>query len=166
METDTFCSVNKNSPCTGVILVVLGLIALFGALTAHGQATQHEPKGNLMRIRIVVENHELIATLENNPAARKFANMLPLELNLEDYHATEKIADLPSRLPTEDVPEGIDPDVGDITYFAPWGNLALFYRDFGYSRGLLRLGRIEGSVSVLATKGAIRARIERINAAE
>jgi hypothetical protein len=119
-----------------------------------------------MRIRIVVENHELIATLENNPAARKFADMLPLELNLEDYHATEKIADLPSRLPSEEVPEGIDPDVGDITYFAPWGNLALFYRDFGYSRGLVRLGRIEGSVSVLATEGAIRARIERIDAAE
>jgi hypothetical protein len=32
--------------------------------------------------------------------------------------------------------------VGDITYYAPWGNLAIFYRDFGYSPGLVRLGHI------------------------
>lgn len=118
-----------------------------------------------MKIRIVVDDQPLIAQLENHSAAREFAAMLPLELDLEDYHAIEKIADLPSPLPTDEVPAGVDPDVGDITYYAPWGNLAIFYRDFGYARGLVRLGRIEGSVSALATAGAIRVRIERVDAA-
>ena len=115
-----------------------------------------------MRIRIVVENTELAATLEDSAASRDFAAQLPLDLTLEDYHATEKIADLPSRLSTEGAPEGFDPDVGDITYFAPWGNLALFYRDFGYASGLVRLGRIEGNVEVLEGDGPLTARIERI----
>lgn len=119
-----------------------------------------------MRIRITVEGTELPASLEDTATARDFAAMLPLELTLEDYHATEKVADLPSRLSTEDAPEGVDPDVGDITYFAPWGNLALFYRDFGYSRGLIRLGRIEGKAAVLEAEGPLKARIELIGASE
>ncbi|MFB4204371.1 MULTISPECIES: cyclophilin-like fold protein [Arhodomonas] len=116
-----------------------------------------------MRIRITVEDTELVARLEDTPAARDFAAMLPLELTLEDFHATEKIADLPSRLSTEGAPKGVDPDVGDVTYYAPWGNLALFYRDFGYANGLVRLGRIEGDVSALEARGALRTRIELID---
>jgi hypothetical protein len=150
----------------GFSSAVFGLIVLFAAVSGRGQETQSASTEDLMKIRIVVGNHALPATLENSSAARKFAQMLPLELKLEDYHATEKIADLPSRLPNGDAPEGIDPDAGDITYFAPWGNLAIFYRDFGYFRGLVRLGRIEGSLAVLSGKGALKARIERIDTAE
>ncbi len=115
-----------------------------------------------MKIRIIVDGAELGATLEDNAASRDFAALLPLDLTLSDYHGTEKIADLPSRLSTEGLPEGVDPDVGDITYFAPWGNLALFYRDFGYARGLVRLGRIEAGVERLVGDGALKARIERV----
>jgi hypothetical protein len=43
----------------------------------------------------------------------------PLTLTLEDYASIEKISDLPERLSTEDAPAGIDPAVGDITYYAP-----------------------------------------------
>ena len=119
-----------------------------------------------MKIRIIVEGTELAARLEDTPAARDFVAMLPLELTLEDYHSTEKIADLPSRLSTDNAPEGVDPDVGDIAYFAPWGNLALFYRDFGYAKGLVRLGRIEGNVAVFEAQGPLEARIELIGASE
>ncbi|MQM40004.1 hypothetical protein KBTX_04046 [wastewater metagenome] len=115
-----------------------------------------------MRIRISVEGAELVARLEDTPAARDFAAMLPLELTLEDFHATEKVADLPSPLATDDAPDGVEPEVGDVTYYAPWGNLALFYRDFGYARGLVRLGRIEGDMSPLKAKGPLDARIELI----
>ncbi|MBB3139916.1 cyclophilin-like fold protein [Halomonas organivorans] len=119
-----------------------------------------------MKIRLLVEGQTLAATLEDTPAGRAFANMLPLELNLQDYHAIEKIADLPGSLPTSGEPEGIDPDIGDITLYAPWGNLAIFYRDFGYARGLVRLGRIEGSTAALEGKGPLDARIERMDATQ
>ena len=114
-----------------------------------------------MKIRIVINGTALPATLDDNSASRDFIAQLPLELTLKDYNSTEKIADLPSRLSTSGVPEGIDPDVGDITYFAPWGNLALFYRDFGYAKGLVRLGRIEGGLEALRGDGLLAARIER-----
>ena len=54
----------------------------------------------------------------------------------------------------------MDPSVGDIAYYAPWGNLAIFYKDFGYSRGLIRLGRIDSGIEVLAVPGALKVTIE------
>ena len=41
---------------------------------------------------------------------------------------------------------------GDIAYYAPWGNLAIFYRDFPRSAGLMILGRIDGPLDAL-TRG-------------
>jgi hypothetical protein len=104
-----------------------------------------------MRIRIRTGGNALTARLEDSAAAHDFAALLPLELTLKDYASTEKIADLPRKLSTDGAPAGIDPQVGDIAYYAPWGNLAIFYRDFDYSRGLVRLGRIESGAEELAS---------------
>ena len=60
-------------------------------------------------------------------------------------------------------PSGIDPDVGDITYYAPWGNIAIFYKDFGYAGGLVKLGRIDSGLDVLSSPGRLEARIERVD---
>jgi len=145
-------------------------IVLAAALLASaGAAGQGEGSGfteNAMNIRLIVDGAVLRATLEDNAASRDFAALLPLELTLSDYHGIEKIADLPSRLSTDGVPEGVDPEIGDITYYAPWGNLALFYGDFGYARGLVRLGRIQGGVERLADSDTVDVRIERVEAAQ
>ena len=110
-----------------------------------------------MKIKLIAADQTFTALLEDSQAARDFAALLPIELTLRDYNRTEKVADLPRRLGTESAPDGVDPAVGDITYYAPWGNLAIFYRDFGYSRGLVRLGRFEGGVEALAkTDGPVR----------
>ena len=100
-------------------------------------------------------------TLYDTPSARDFAGMLPLTLALTDYHRTEKIGDLPRKLTKEGVPAGADPSPGDIAYYAPWGNLALFYKDFGYSDGLILLGRLDGDgADALAAPGPLRVTIE------
>ena len=52
--------------------------------------------------------------------------MLPLTLAVRDFHHTEKIADLPARLATADAPPGTAARAGDVTYYSPWGNLAIF----------------------------------------
>ena len=48
-----------------------------------------------------------------------------MTMTLEDYASTEKITYLSRKLSTADAPAGVDPDAGDITYYAPWGNLAI-----------------------------------------
>jgi hypothetical protein len=115
-----------------------------------------------VKIRIKVQGAAISATLENNRTARDFVSLLPLTITLKDYASTEKIANLPRKLNTKDAPAGIDPSVGDITYYAPWGNLAIFYKDFGYSTGLVKLGSIDAGMAALSRPGSLRATIELI----
>ena len=102
-----------------------------------------------MNIRMTMAGQIITASLEESDSARDFFAMLPLTLPLEDYAETEKIAYLPGKLTTQGAPKGIDPNVGDICYYTPWGNLAIYYRDFGYSSGLIRLGRITSGLDAL-----------------
>ncbi|PWC38788.1 hypothetical protein TSO221_26240 [Azospirillum sp. TSO22-1] len=115
-----------------------------------------------MKIVFKIGDRATAATLDNNPTARDFANLLPMSLVLEDYAATEKISYLPRKLTREGAPAGIDPSVGDITYYAPWGNLAIFHKDFDYSSGLIKLGKIHSGLELLSTPGSVRVTIERV----
>jgi hypothetical protein len=112
-----------------------------------------------MDIRITLDGRPVDAALNDSPAARDFAELLPLSLDLEDFHQTERIADLPRRLTTSGAPEPHAPKAGDLTYYAPWGNLALFYRDGDSANpDLLILGHIDADADRLA--GADRITIE------
>jgi hypothetical protein len=113
-------------------------------------------------IKITIGDTLLTATLYDSPTSRDFISLLPLDLTLEDYAGTEKISYLPEKLSTENAPSGFDPSVGDITYYAPWGNLAIFYKDFGYAKGLINLGKIDNGIEVFNTSDSLNVRIELI----
>jgi len=121
---------------TRVAAIVLAAVA---ALPHHGDGAM--ASGDV-RIRFRYADREIVVALVDNSAARSLAAILPLTLEFEDYAGTEKIGYLPRKLDTSDVPAGYVPSAGDLTLYAPWGNLAFFYRDHGYARGLVPLGRI------------------------
>ncbi|MEH2125529.1 cyclophilin-like fold protein [Nostoc sp.] len=115
-----------------------------------------------MKINIKAKDKVVTATLIDSKTTQDFISLLPLTLTLEDYARTEKVSDLPKKLSTEDAPPGSDPAVGDIAYYAPWGNLAIYYRDFEYSNGLAILGKIEGGIEVLNVPGSVEVTIELV----
>lgn len=131
------------------------LFVLCGSANAQDNGQEDQ-----MNIRVIIDGTELTATLDDSAAARDFASLLPLDLSLSDYASTEKIADLPRRLDTEGAPRSYQPSRGDITYYAPWGNLAIFYRDFRDSAGLVPLGRFDGDMDALLRDGTFTARFE------
>jgi hypothetical protein len=139
-----------------------GLLAVLVATHPAMAQDTSDPLMNSVKIRIDVEGAAIMATLEDSRTVRDFVSLLPLTIMLEDYASTEKVSDLPRKLDTEDAPAGIDPSIGDITYYAPWGNLAIFYKDFGYARGLVRLGTIDSGIEALDRSGRIRATIELV----
>jgi hypothetical protein len=69
-------------------------------------------------------------------------------------------SDLPKRLSIAGAPPGFDPSMGDITYYAPWGNVAFFYKDFGYSTGLVSHGVIDSVAEFLARPGRMQVTVE------
>ncbi|AJE49227.1 cyclophilin-like fold protein [Celeribacter indicus] len=140
-----------------------GTAMLIACLLAGGaEAADPETKGTEMTaIEVIVGDTVLPATLDDTPAGRDFAALLPLELTLSDYHGIEKIADLPRALDTTGAPASYKPETGDITLYAPWGNLAIFYKPFSDSHGLVRLGAFDGPIDALLTGGELPVRIER-----
>lgn len=116
-----------------------------------------------MRIRCAFGGQSFTATLLDNPSARDFASMLPLEITIEDYATNEKIAYLPRKLSEAGDGPFANEQPGDLCYYAPWGNLAFFYAGYRYSSGLIRLGRLDDRIEPLLTKGKFPLRIELLS---
>ncbi|MEU7474163.1 cyclophilin-like fold protein [Streptomyces sp. NPDC044984] len=109
-----------------------------------------------MNIRVTLDGRPVDAVLNDSPAARDFAALLPLTLDLKDFHGTERVTDLPRKLDTAGAPEPVAATVGDIAYYAPWGNLALFYQDGpAPSPDLLVLGHLDVSADQLGRAASI-----------
>lgn len=116
------------------------------------------------RIKLTVNGNEVFVRLDDNVASREFLEMLPLTLTFEDFNSTEKIATLPSELNADGLPSGYTPEVGDFSYYAPWGNVSVFYKDFRYSNSLYKLGTIESGTEILGNiSGNFEVTIERVS---
>lgn len=96
-----------------------------------------------MKLKITFGETVLTATLYDNPTTQDFISMLPITTEVEDYASNEKIFYPERKLSTDQAPNGYKPSTGDITYYAPWGDVAIFYKDFSHSSGLISLGRID-----------------------
>ncbi|HEY5329885.1 MAG TPA: cyclophilin-like fold protein [Acidobacteriaceae bacterium] len=115
-------------------------------------------------IEIVAGERRWTAHISDTPSANDFLAQLPLELTLKDFGGNEKIADLPRTLTRKDAPDAITPKAGDIAFYAPWGNLAIFYRDGHHSPGLILLGQIEGQAATLAIEALMKVTIRQASA--
>ena len=109
-------------------------------------------------VRIVLRfgDETAAATLADTPAAREFAAMLPLELDLRDPMGQAKSGPLPRPLDVSDTEPVFDPAVGQIYYSAPSGTFAIFYADLGQSipdPGLIRLDTVETNTDQIADAG-------------
>jgi hypothetical protein len=100
-----------------------------------------------MQIRIQVGDQTFGATLDDSAAARDLGAQLPVTIDMADHGGVEKTGPLPSPLSTEGQPEGADPGVGDVGYYAPGNDLVLYYGDQSYFPGIVVLGRLDGDAA-------------------
>lgn len=113
-----------------------------------------------IKVKITIGKKTARAIIYDNPTSRDFVSLLPLTLEMEDYNRKEKINLLSKKLTSKDAPSGFEPSVGDITYYEPWGNIALFYKDFGYSNGLISFGKVISGLETFEVSGTIVAKFE------
>lgn len=144
-----------------VLAIIASTVALsLPAVAQPGAAPDRT--GNLMRLRFMFADQNFTATLEDNPSARDLLSMLPLDLTIADYSTNEKIAYLPRKLSEEGSGRFDGEAVGDICYYAPWGNLAMFHGPYTWSRGLIRIGRLDQGAKPLLVRGEHKLRVERL----
>lgn len=121
------------------------------------------PDATSFQVAITVGDRTITATLEDNAAGRDFLSRLPWEVTLNDYnHTTEKIFYPDPALTIEGVTRGCAPTPGDITIYAPWGNVAIFCKSGSYSNDLIKIGRIDGNgIEALSMGGDVQVRFEQ-----
>lgn len=126
-------------------------------------ASRNESEATSMKVNITVGDRTITATMEDNAAGRDFLSRLPLEVTLNDYNnTTEKIFYPNPSLTTEGVTRGCAPTPGDITIYAPWGNVAIFCKNWPHSNDLIKIGRIDGNgIEALTVGGDIQVKIEK-----
>jgi hypothetical protein len=151
-----------NSPLSRRSLLAGAVAGLMLPLAARAQIlapNAQEPTD--MRVRFAFSTFTMTAMLYDNPSARDFFAMLPLDLTISDFGRNEKIAYLPRKLTEEGAGTFENEQPYDLCYYRPWGNLAMFYAGYEHT-GLIRLGRFEEGQEALHERGEFPLQIEAI----
>lgn len=115
-----------------------------------------------MHIQITIGDQQFGATLEESAAVRDLTAQLPVTIDMVDHGGVEKTGPLPSPLSVDGQPEGADPEVGAVGYYAPGNDLVLYYGDQSYFPGIVVLGRLDGDAAarIADLEGAVTVSVE------
>lgn len=119
-----------------------------GAPTAAAAATVQPEES---RMWMTVGERRFALTLADTEAARAFAAMLPLTIDMADLHSNEKYADLPNSLPTNASRPGTIRN-GDLMLFGS-RTLVVFYLTVNPSYSYTRLGRVDDPAGLAQALG-------------
>ena len=103
------------------------------------------------RIHITINGRPFAARLADTDAARAFAALLPLSLDMDDLHGNEKYHHLKTRLPARPEHPGTI-RAGDLMLFGD-NCVVLFYEDFSTNYSYTRLGRLENPAELAEVVG-------------
>ena len=109
------------------------------------------------RMWMTVGERRFAITLADTEAARAFAAMLPLTLDMEDLNGNEKKKELPKALPTDTYRPGTIRN-GDILL---WGShtVVVFYLTFDSPYPYTRLGRLDDPAGLAQALGPRNVRV-------
>ena len=120
---------------------------------------------NTIKLRLKVADRTITATLIDSEAARDFVSLLPLTLTMNDMFRREKFGHLPRPISTGGKRTHTYA-VGEIAYWAPGPDVAVYYRDDGEeipNPGIIVIGRMDSGVEVLDVPGSLRVTIEALD---
>lgn len=120
-----------------------------------------DPDEDQMKIQITIGDQRFDATLADSAAADDLIAHLPVTVNMTDHGGVEKTGRLPSPLSLTSQPEGADPDIGDVGYYAPGNDLVLYYGDQSYFAGIVILGKLDGDAArrIASIAGSVTATV-------
>ncbi len=149
-----------------MILTVL-LVSMLG-IAAISEAESMKTNGikdsDSMKIRLRVNDKTITATLIDSKTTRDFIALLPLTLTMNDLSQREKYAHLPKAISTEGVRVHAY-EVGEIVYWSPGPDVAIFYRQNGEripEPGIIVIGKIDAGVAVMRVPNSVKVTIELI----
>jgi hypothetical protein len=116
------------------------------------------------KIRLKVEDRVITATLIDSRTTQDFISLLPLTLTMNDLFRREKFGHLPRAISKEGKRTHTY-EVGDIAYWPPGPDVAIFYRHDGQEipdPGIIVIGKIDSGVETFNVPGSVRVTVELI----
>lgn len=124
--------------------------------TADTAEIETQAAAETMQISVLANGNTVVFELNDNQAARDLYEQLPLTTEVENYSTNEKIFYPPVELDVSDAPQA-EAGAGTLAYYAPWGDVIMFYGDFGSASGLYELGQVvSGSEYISEMTGSIQ----------
>ena len=107
------------------------------------------------QIAVRFDGGTVVYQLNASAAADSLLAQLPLTMEVEDYSTNEKIFYPPEALDTADAPHA-EGGAGMLAYYAPWGDVVLFYDSFHANSALYELGEaVSGGELVGGMSGTV-----------
>ena len=120
-----------------------------------GPADSTEQAQAARQLQVQSDGGTVVYQLNDSAAADALLAQLPLTVEVEDYSTNEKIFYPPQALDTADAPPA-EGGAGTLAYYAPWGDVVMFYGDYNASSSLYELGQaVSGGDLVGSLSGAI-----------
>ena len=119
------------------LMVVLSLGVVTGVASDH--AGQTLPLSS-MQVKITSQGHTASFRLYDTAAAKQFYAQLPLELDLTNFRDAQWMFYPPKRLNVTSREAYHDGKKGELSYYAPWGDAFMLYKDFYAGDEMHRLG--------------------------
>jgi hypothetical protein len=146
------------------VLALSVMPAHSGARNASGATPQQASfeRSQYMKININIGGKILAASLADNATARDFVSVLPLTLSMKDLFGREKYGDLPKQL-SANGPRKNRYEVGDVAYWSPNHQLAVYYKQDGESipsPGIIPIAKLDGSTEAFNVSGSVKVTIE------
>ncbi len=119
-------------------------------------------EANVMKIRLTVNGKAITATLIDNETTRDFISLLPLTLTMNDLFKREKFAHLLRAISNEGKRTHTY-EVGDVAYWPPGPDVAIFYRHDGQEipdPGIIVIGKIDSGVEAFDVPGSVKVKME------
>ena len=127
-------------------LIAIIMFCVFGVISAAyadsigtNKDIENSEQGGAMYISVRAKGNITLFKLNNSHAAKALYEQLPLTIKAEPYSDNEMIFYPPEKLSTDHTPMA-NAKAGTLAYYAPWGDVVMFYKDFGSASGLYELG--------------------------
>ena len=132
--------------------LLIGLLVIGGCEGAPASVKSEEP-----RVWMTIGERRFAITLTDTAAARAFATLLPLTLDMRELNGNEKHARLPKALPENASRPGTIRN-GDLMLYGA-DTLVIFYLTFDSSYSYTRLGRVNDPAGLAQALGRRNARV-------
>lgn len=105
------------------------------------ETNNSDDTANQRQISVQFDDNTIVYALNDGSAADSLYEMLPLNIEVEDYSTNEKIF-----YPEEDLDTSNSPLVqdgrGTLAYYEPWGDVVFFYGEYNENPELFELGKV------------------------